>query len=410
MKSPSRARFMLFASITVVMLASACQLDESSVLGNYVWLDEDGDGIQSEEEKGVPGVVVELIRSDIATSMRTTTGNDGFYAFKNMDTYNYILKFHPPSGFGFSLTDQGTDDSLDSDANQEDGTTIEFFYEKGKDDGRWDAGLIKTGPAPTATPTPTATPKPSSTPDPAQEVYDDPNLSGSSLIGFSEFADIDMINLSGSFMGMSLDDDHPLPNSLPFYLVDPVGRLYFGLLGDTQGLSANISIFRPGDSQFQPTIFSNVDTGTAAEPVRPSFEDKNVTDSESEGYCASDNALLADTGQNVADLEPVGGHSIWVYKLKPSGDGYDLVHVSLTREQVQAVLDAIVAAMTGGPPAEPRPFIFGTVRRSVGGEIVEVTPEEAAASVLAQLFPDIASMMDFGMLEFMQCVQLMVGR
>ena len=401
---------MLFASITVVMLASACQLDESSVLGNYVWLDEDGDGIQSEEEKGVPGVVVELIRSDIATSMRTTTGNDGFYAFKNMDTYNYILKFHPPSGFGFSLTDQGTDDSLDSDANQEDGTTIEFFYEKGKDDGRWDAGLIKTGPAPTATPTPTATPKPSSTPDPAQEVYDDPNLSGSSLIGFSEFADIDMINLSGSFMGMSLDDDHPLPNSLPFYLVDPVGRLYFGLLGDTQGLSANISIFRPGDSQFQPTIFSNVDTGTAAEPVRPSFEDKNVTDSESEGYCASDNALLADTGQNVADLEPVGGHSIWVYKLKPSGDGYDLVHVSLTREQVQAVLDAIVAAMTGGPPAEPRPFIFGTVRRSVGGEIVEVTPEEAAASVLAQLFPDIASMMDFGMLEFMQCVQLMVGR
>jgi len=410
MNSLIRLRIMLFASITVVMLASGCQLDESSILGNYVWLDEDGDGIQSEEEKGVPGVVVELIRSDIATSMRTTTDNDGFYAFKNMDSYNYILKFHPPSGFGFSLTNQGTDDSLDSDANQEDGTTIEFFYEKGKDDGRWDAGLIKTGPAPTATPTPTATPEPSSTPDPAQELYDDSNLAGSTLIGFPEFADIDMINLSGSFMGMSLDDDHPLPNSLPFYLVDPAGRLYFGLLGDTQGLSANISIFRPGDSQFQPTIFSNVDTGTAAEPVRPSFEDKNVTYSESEGYCASDNALLADTGHNVADLEPVGGHSIWVYKLKPSGDGFDLVHVSLTREQVQAVLDAIVAAMTGSPPTEPRPFIFGTVRRSVGGEIVEVTPEEAAASVLAQLFPDIASMMDFGMLEFMQCVQLMVGR
>ncbi len=410
MNSLTRLRIMLFASITVVMLASACQLDESSVLGNYVWLDDDGDGIQSEEEKGVPGVVVELIRSDIATSMRTTTDNDGFYAFKNMDTYEYVLKFHPPSGFGFSLTDQGTDDSLDSDANQEDGTTIEFFYEKGKDDGRWDAGLIKTGPALTATPTPTATPKPSSTPDPAQELYDDPNLAGSSLIGFPEFADIDMINLSGSFMGMSLDDDHPLPKSLPFYLVDPVGRLYFGFLGDTQGLSANISIFRPGDSQFQPTIFSNVDTGTAAEPVRPSFEDKNVTDSESEGYCASDNALLADTGHNVADLEPVGGHSIWVYKLKPSGDGYDLVHVSLTREQVQAVLDAIVAAMTGGPPTEPRPFIFGTVRRFEVGEIVEVTPEEAAASVLAQLFPDMASMMDFGMLEFMQCVQFMVGR
>ena len=72
--------------------------------------------------------------------MRTTIDHDGFYAFKNMDTNNYVLKFHPPSGFGFSLTDQGTYDSLDSDANQEDGTTIEFSYEKGKDDGRWDAG------------------------------------------------------------------------------------------------------------------------------------------------------------------------------------------------------------------------------------------------------------------------------
>ena len=54
MNSLTRLRIMLFASITVVMLASACQLDESSILDNYVWLDEDGDGIQSEEEKGVP--------------------------------------------------------------------------------------------------------------------------------------------------------------------------------------------------------------------------------------------------------------------------------------------------------------------------------------------------------------------
>jgi hypothetical protein len=77
---------------------------------------------------------------------------------------------------------------------------------------------------------------------------------------------------------------------------------------------------------------------------------------------------------------------------------------------IPRVIVEIFDAMTGGPPTEPRPFIFGTVRRSEGGEIVEVTPEEAAASVLAQLFPDMASMMDFGMLEFMQCVQFMVGR
>ena len=410
MKSRSEVGFALLVSVIATFLVTSCRAAGVDFLGNYVWLDANGNGIQDSEERGVPGVVVEIFSADGQFEDQTTTDRDGLYTFKNLESGAYTLKFDPSPEYNFTLTDQGTDDALDSDASQATGETDEFNYVEGPDDTKWDAGLTEAGIGPTRTPTPTHTPEPSSTPDPAQEVYDDPNLSGSSLIGFSEFADIDMINLSGSFMGMSLDDDHPLPNSLPFYLVDPGGRLYFGLLGDTQGLSANISIFRPGDSQFQPTIFSNVDTGTAAEPVRPSFEDGNVIDSESEGYCASNNALLADTGHNVADLEPVGGHSIWVYKLKPSGDGYDLVHVSLTKEQAQAVLDAIAAAMTGGPPTEPRPFIFVTVRRSVGGEIVEVTPEEAAASVLAQLFPDIASMMNFGMLEFMQCVQLMVGR
>ena len=327
-----------------------------------------------------------------------------------MESGTYFLKFTLPPNYKFTGADQGNNDELDSDASQTTGDTKVFDYKKGSSDTRWDAGLVDLGTGPTPTPTPTHTAEPSSTPDPAQEAYDNTNLAGSSLIGFPEFADIDMINLSGSFMGMSLDDDHPLPNSLPFYLVDPVGRLYFGILGDTQGLSSNISIFRPGDSQFSPGVSRNIDSGTEGEPVRPSFEDGNVTNSESQGYCATDNALLADINMNVSDLEPIGPHSIWVYKLKPSGDGFDLVHVSLTKEQAQAVFDTLVGADADGAPPEPRPFIFGRVYRATGEEIVSVTPEEAAASVLAQLFPDITSMEQFGMLEYFECAELLLGR
>jgi hypothetical protein len=208
-----------------------------------VWLDENENGVQDSGERGVSGVVVEVFSADGSFEREQTTDEEGLFAFNSMESGTYFLRFTLPPNYKFTGTDQGNNDHLDSDASQATGDTVVFNYEKGSEDTRWDAGLIDLGAKPTRTPTPTHTPEPSSTPDPAQELYDDPNLAGSSLIGFPEFADIDMINLSGSFMGMSLDDDHPLPNSLPFYLVDPVGRLYFGFLGDTQGLSANISIF-----------------------------------------------------------------------------------------------------------------------------------------------------------------------
>ncbi len=412
MKSLSTPKFTtLIAMIAGALLAAGCGTAQQG-LGNYVWLDADRDGVQDSPEIGVKGVRVQVHDSLGQVVEETATNPDGVYAFENLPSGDYKLKFLLPEGYSFTTRDQRNDDTLDSDVDPVTGETLVFQYEAGSDDFTWDAGLTESSSIPTETPPPPPTIEPQSTatPDRAQEAYMNPGLAGSTMVGFSEFADIDMINLSGRFMGMSLADDDPLPNSLPYYLVDPVGRLYFGYLGDTQGLSANISIFRPGDSSFQPSLFRNVDTGTGPAPVRPSFEEGNVTDSESAGYCATGNALLADLNINVADLEPIGPHSLWVYKQKPSGDGFDLVHVSLTVDQARAVLETLLDAAAGGEPPDPRPFIYGRVYRAVGEEIVTVTREEAAASVLAQLYPDLTSITQFGMLEFFECAQLLLSR
>ncbi|WP_415623866.1 SdrD B-like domain-containing protein, partial [Macrococcoides canis] len=47
-------------------------------LGNYVWYDEDKDGIQDAGEKPVPGVTVTLTKPD-GTKLTTTTDENGHY-------------------------------------------------------------------------------------------------------------------------------------------------------------------------------------------------------------------------------------------------------------------------------------------------------------------------------------------
>lgn len=57
------------------------------VLGDRVWLDTNGDGVQDTGEPGIPGVTVELYDSTGTTLIATTTtGFDGQYLFPNLPT------------------------------------------------------------------------------------------------------------------------------------------------------------------------------------------------------------------------------------------------------------------------------------------------------------------------------------
>ncbi|MCO5067491.1 MAG: isopeptide-forming domain-containing fimbrial protein [Kiritimatiellae bacterium] len=112
-------------------------------LGDYVWLDRNGDGIQDVGEPGFSNVVVTLYDAASNVVGTTTTDASGFYSFTNLIPSTYFVGFTPPSGFEFTRQDQGGDDTLDSDVNPLTGFTIPTTLISGENDLTWDAGLVE---------------------------------------------------------------------------------------------------------------------------------------------------------------------------------------------------------------------------------------------------------------------------
>ena len=127
-------------------------------IGNYTWIDANGDGIQDPGEDPLPGVTVELTYfgpdgvpggGDDVTFTMTTDAN-GEYLFTNLIPGDYKLTFTPPAGFNYTTADQGGDDALDSDADASmGGMTISTTLDPSESDLTWDAGFV-----PDETPTP----------------------------------------------------------------------------------------------------------------------------------------------------------------------------------------------------------------------------------------------------------------
>ena len=65
----------------------------SGIVGDYVWLDINGDGIQDSGEQGIGNVKI-LLRdpTDTSTIKSISTDNDGYYTFDNISNGTYIVK------------------------------------------------------------------------------------------------------------------------------------------------------------------------------------------------------------------------------------------------------------------------------------------------------------------------------
>ncbi|MBU2507166.1 MAG: choice-of-anchor A family protein [Bacteroidetes bacterium] len=84
-------------------------------LGNRVWLDENGNGIQ---EIGEPGAAdVQAILFTCAGELVATTATDasGLYLFSDLAPGDYYVEFVLLWGYQFTIKDAGSDDALDSD-------------------------------------------------------------------------------------------------------------------------------------------------------------------------------------------------------------------------------------------------------------------------------------------------------
>jgi hypothetical protein len=83
-------------------------------IGDFVWSDTDGDGVQDAGEPGIPGVLVTLSGAANAT---TTTDGAGGYLFTGLAAGNYVVTVGTPSGTNPSPSAQGGDPSKDSNGS-----------------------------------------------------------------------------------------------------------------------------------------------------------------------------------------------------------------------------------------------------------------------------------------------------
>ncbi|UEG48879.1 DUF11 domain-containing protein [Ferruginibacter lapsinanis] len=89
-------------------------INNCSSIGDVVWNDQNGNGLQDVGEPGIPGVTVILTYPNNATVSTTTDANGG-YTFSNLASGTYSLTFTTPAGFAPTSSNQGGDNSLDSD-------------------------------------------------------------------------------------------------------------------------------------------------------------------------------------------------------------------------------------------------------------------------------------------------------
>jgi hypothetical protein len=116
---------------------SANQAPGISLLGNRIWWDENGDGVQQPSEPGLGGITVDLLSPEGTVLASTVTDGNGYYAFATAPG-TYLLRVHPPQGAQFTVPHRFAED-MDSDADAS-GTIGPIVFENTNLD--WDAGLI----------------------------------------------------------------------------------------------------------------------------------------------------------------------------------------------------------------------------------------------------------------------------
>jgi len=89
----------------------------------FVWVDANEDGIQDGDETGLLRASVTLYHTNGTPVDATTTDAAGRYLFTGLPPGDYYLVFGLPQGYTFTAACQGSDDTLDSDADPATGRT-----------------------------------------------------------------------------------------------------------------------------------------------------------------------------------------------------------------------------------------------------------------------------------------------
>lgn len=129
-------------------------------IGDFVWLDENLNGIQDSDEPPFGDVTVNLLRKEgddwVLVRTTTTESTTGFYLFDRVEPGTYQVEFVLPDGYEFTVpyaNGVSNENPSDSDADRSTGRSGEFEIEiAGGGVARYnftiDAGLIEKGALP----------------------------------------------------------------------------------------------------------------------------------------------------------------------------------------------------------------------------------------------------------------------
>jgi hypothetical protein len=139
-------------------------------VGDYVWADFNGNGLQDTGEPPVPNVTVQLLDVSGSVIRTTTTDSAGHYLFSGLLPGRYSVRFIVPGGTRLTLS--GDMESTNNSKPDAAGNTPQFELGAGGRNLKLDAGLIPLwSPSPAPAPTPTPTPAPLPDPVPSRPVY-----------------------------------------------------------------------------------------------------------------------------------------------------------------------------------------------------------------------------------------------
>lgn len=148
---------------TILDMDAGIHANQGSI-GDFVFKDDNHNGLQDSNESGIAGVIVTLFKEDNPTPIESnTTDTNGHYGFTEDVGRYYHLHFALPSGFHFSPINAGSENT-DSDVDPITGDTEGFFLYGDEHHSDIDAGMYNS---PTIHIVKTAVP---STPKPGEPV------------------------------------------------------------------------------------------------------------------------------------------------------------------------------------------------------------------------------------------------
>jgi len=110
-------------------------------IGDFVWNDLDGDGVQDAGESGLTNITVRLLDATSNVLFTAITDTNGVYSFTNLLPATYLVQVVAPTQYVFTVQDTtATNDLADSDVDAS-GLTGPFVLESGTTDLSIDAGM-----------------------------------------------------------------------------------------------------------------------------------------------------------------------------------------------------------------------------------------------------------------------------